>query len=291
MSKSGTIKHRHQTVIASTGADVDKDTWNDSEVIAGATAVDGDVMIRDSTQGDGWGFGANVGGARDTFANRATADGKQGLFLPTDGYGIFRDRSAGVWDAWGPNFPFTKPVDPGTWVNQGTSTIASSKDALVLTGVATGNVENIVARVGAVPATPWTLTMYCRCACFGKNNAFGLLFRESSTGKIHVFDYFMTSGNNVPLIRSFKYTSAVLASATYQSTNQPTQPQWLRIQDDGGNRVCSVSDDGQNWVVVHTITRLDFLLTGADQYGFFVNTQNAATPNLAPVLTVLSLSF
>jgi hypothetical protein len=49
---SDTIKHRHQTAIAPTGADVDNNEWNDSHVFAGG--IDGQVVTRNSGAADGW---------------------------------------------------------------------------------------------------------------------------------------------------------------------------------------------------------------------------------------------
>jgi hypothetical protein len=49
---SGLIKHRHQTAVASVGADVDKTEWNDSHIFSGGT--DGQIASRDSAQADGW---------------------------------------------------------------------------------------------------------------------------------------------------------------------------------------------------------------------------------------------
>lgn len=55
-STTGTIKHRFQTERANRGSiDVSRDRWNDSEVVASA-APDGAVIVRDSTNSDGWGF-------------------------------------------------------------------------------------------------------------------------------------------------------------------------------------------------------------------------------------------
>jgi hypothetical protein len=51
-----TIKHRHQTAIASTGADVDQAEWNDSHVMSGGT--DGQAIIRNSAAADGWSWGS-----------------------------------------------------------------------------------------------------------------------------------------------------------------------------------------------------------------------------------------
>lgn len=282
---AGSIKHRHQSAIAPTGADVDRDEWNDSLVAAGGT--NGQFMQRDSSQTDGWKFASAL--TRGTFAARAAADGKQGLYLPSDGYTIGQDTGA-AFATFGPNFPFTSPTDPGSWVNQGSSSISSIKDSLIFTGAATGNAENIVARVGAYPATPWTLTMYFLSVSFGKNNSVGMCFREAGTGKIVTFEWFQ-SVNSFASLRTSKYTSATVKSADYQTFAHMTPPRWMRIADDGVNRVSSISDDGQNWVTFHSVTRTDFFTTAPDQYGIMMNTQNSATPNLAPVMTVLHLSF
>jgi hypothetical protein len=50
----GTIKHRHQSVLPTGTSDVDVPQWNDSEVVAGGS--NGDVLQRDTTQTDGWGW-------------------------------------------------------------------------------------------------------------------------------------------------------------------------------------------------------------------------------------------
>ena len=55
MSTAATVKHRHQTALANTGADVSATVWNDSLVIASA-AADGAIFVKDSAQPDGWGL-------------------------------------------------------------------------------------------------------------------------------------------------------------------------------------------------------------------------------------------
>jgi hypothetical protein len=50
----GTITHRHHSVLPEGTSDVDVNEWNDSEVVAGGT--NGDVLMRDSTRTDGWGW-------------------------------------------------------------------------------------------------------------------------------------------------------------------------------------------------------------------------------------------
>lgn len=284
---AGSFKHRHQTAIATSGADVDANEWNDSLVMAGGS--DGQFAQRDSSQPDGWRLANATTFA--TFASRAAADGKQGLHIPNDGFCIGRDNGAS-FDTFGPNFPFTAPSDGSfSWDNQGTSTLATTKDSLQLIGTAVANVQNLVCRYHTAPATPWTATWYLEGFAFNKGNSFGVLFRESSTGKIHVFDWLAVNAS-VSQLRSTKYTNSTTFSADYQALNCNERPKFFQISDDGANRICCVSADGQNWIVVHTITRLDFLtVNGGDQYGFHVNTQNASTPNMNVALTVLSLKL
>lgn len=283
---SGTIKHRHQTVIASSGADVDKNEWNDSLVAAGGT--EGQVMQRDSSQPDGWKF-ANV----TTFAAMATrsvADGRQGLFVPTDGYSIGRDNGAS-FDTFGPVFPFAPVTDPGTWINQGTSTIASAKDAVTITGGATVSAANLVLRVQA-HAAPKQYTAYVRGTLLSKtasggHNGYGLAFVESGTSKIHFHGIYMNASGQL-VSRVTRYTSATVFSSDYQILVLGNSFNWLRLEDNGVNMISSLSENGQDWVQIHTIARNNFFTTGPDQVGFAVSTENTTTPNFAPIMTVLS---
>jgi hypothetical protein len=44
---------------------------------------------------------------------------------------------------------------------------------------------------------------------------------------------------------------------------------FIRIADNGTNRLCSYSVDGQNWFQFHSVGRTDFLT--ATEVGFFAN--------------------
>lgn len=59
------IKHRHQSTLPSIGADVDVQQWNDAHVIdTGGTQ--GQVLVRDTTNADGWSWSSNVSAAVPT---------------------------------------------------------------------------------------------------------------------------------------------------------------------------------------------------------------------------------
>jgi hypothetical protein len=215
------------------------------------------------------------------------AVGNQGrIYLPSDGFSLGRD-SGTAWETWGPIFPLTVPSDTGfAWVNQGTATLATTKDALVLTGVGNATVPNLHARVKTAPATPYTIT-----ACLLGNPlaksflSYGLCFRQSSDGKMHVLRIVGTTGASLGM-GSDKFTSATVYSANYQSFNVGGPIRWFRISDDGANRKCWYSMDGQNWTQFHTIGRTDFLT--ADQVGFCCEAGNSAVPNIDSVVSVVS---
>ena len=214
------------------------------------------------------------------------------IWLPSDGFAAYR-YSGSAWVPWGPLFPLTAPDNAAfSWVNQGTATVSASTGSLILTAPGTGTGYNAVCRVKSAPSTPYTITAYMHATLVLKQwPGYGLLFRESSSGKLHTFGVgIFTTGTGLA-VRSVKATNATTFSADYTpdiGLDRPllTQPRWLRIADDGTNRILSLSDDGVNWLVVHSIGRTDFMT--ADQVGFFAITENAGTPNLGVQLTVMS---
>lgn len=66
-----TIKHRKQSVLASAGYDVDVPQWNDSHVLDGGT--NGQVLVRDTTQADGWKWGDGAPLVSPAFTGTPTA--------------------------------------------------------------------------------------------------------------------------------------------------------------------------------------------------------------------------
>jgi hypothetical protein len=114
-------------------------------------------------------------------------------------------------------------------------------------------------------------------------NGYGMAFRQSSDGKLHLFWILEVAGSSSYLI-STKYSSPTAFSADYQLLRIVNHPRWWRIADNGVNRICSISGDGQNWLQVHSIGRTDYLT--ADRVGIVTSSENFGTPNLAPIVTV-----
>ena len=137
------------------------------------------------------------------------------------------------------------------------------------------------------PATPYTVTVGFQ----GVHNNVdgGHIFdgwRNSSTGYLAIIRYRREAN---PTIRSSKYTSATVFSADYNSNNYPTLSAgamlWYQLTDDGSNRTVSVSNDGLNWVLIHSVGRTDFV-TG-DQIVFGTDTNGGGLGGCAVLMSYL----
>lgn len=183
------------------------------------------------------------------------------------------------------------PVASWTWVNQGGASASENAGGGVFLLGTTGAGNNVRTLVKARPsAPPWTVTaMLIPRLSIGDSQTLGLLFRESSSGKLAVCGVIL-SGNQLQLY-SAKYTSPTALSANYTTVTigwggwASGGPLYLRMQDDNTNRICSWSTDGVNYVAFHTVGRTDFLT--ADQVGVYVD-PFGATPPLAPAVTLMS---
>jgi hypothetical protein len=242
---AGSIKHRHVSALPDSGADIDTPEWNDSLVVSGGT--DGQYAVRDAASPDGWKFLDPPVQAPDDETRYAT---------------------------------ITAPVNSAyAWVNQGTSSVRDDTTSIALIGGATAAGSNFVGRVKSAPVTPYTITARILGTMIHKPfQSYGLFFRESSSGKLHVaFMICSDDGLTTPLIQSSKFTNPTTFSADYVLLHVPQITRWWRIKDDGVNRIVQISHDGADWLTISTIGRTDFLT--ADQVGFGMSTENSAPPN------------
>lgn len=200
------------------------------------------------------------------------------LDLYTDSYYLAR-YSGSAWVPWGPLFPLTLPVDPGTWVNQGSASLVSTNGGLLLTATGTAG-EDWHLRVMLAPATPYTVTArFLFGGNFTGSTAMGLVFRESGSGK---FVHFGVAGTTPFAWQVNNYSNPTTYSSTPANGKYMSDIFW-RIADNGTSRICSVSADGINFYPVYTVGRTTFLT--ADQIGFVLNTGSASFDN---GLTVIS---
>jgi hypothetical protein len=117
---------------------------------------------------------------------------------------------------------------------------------------------------------------------------FSLYFRDS-TGKRSYFACYLHG--NLRGLAVGKLNADLSGSADYTTINDvAAHSGWLRIIDDGANRICQTSSDGSFWVTVHTVARTDFLTPTA--MGWYVNYAGAtagAITNPTYATTIWSL--
>jgi hypothetical protein len=211
----------------------------------------------------------------DTFANRPAAGTAGDLFVPTDGFCMYRDDGAN-WQAWGPMFPFTAPPASGwSWVNQGTASVDEARTVFVLSAPAVATYQ-IRCRVRTMAAAPWTLTAYImNWSEMRQGRMAGIVLRDSGTGRLITFGVF-PENNAEYNMNVTRWTDATTISSIPKSTllNQGEQVMFLRVTDDNTNLTYYWSHDGQNWVQFQQEGRTAWLAS-ADQYGWHL--QPAAT--------------
>lgn len=235
------------------------------------------------------GTGSGTGNVTDTTAFGSEPSGSPG---PSAGDLVFYNNSfyvsrftGSAWGPWGPIFPMTQPVDGDfSWVNQGGASVDASLGGIYLLAPATAG-DSLRVRVKTAPSTPYVITACFLPAIHAANNsgtavenaAFGLIFRESGTGELATFGLQFVSGQVQPIVVVQKFNSATSFNSGYNggtTRRYPASPLFLRIADNGTNRMCSISTDGQHFIQVHTVGRTDFLT--ADQVGFYAHAGNSS---------------
>lgn len=186
----------------------------------------------------------------------------------------------GVSSDLGPLFTITPPVNGDfAWVNQETANIteiniSSNNIGLYLEDVAGAAANDLRIRIKSAPSTPYTITGLFLINSFPEDFfQFGLCFRESGTGELAVFSLTFASSVGGWNIWSRKFNSPTSFNAEYTFHDFiPANMIWLRIADDGVDRICSYSFDGIDFIEFHSVGRTDFLT--ADQVGFFIDVAN-----------------
>lgn len=267
-----------------------------ASILLGRGAGGGSGDFQEITLGTGLSMASQVLSASGSGGNvtSSTAVGSEpgspssgDLDLYSNGPSIAR-YSGSIWAPWGPVNPLTRPSDTGfSWINQGSAALDTTRGLLVLSEAGSGT-ENVRMRVKTAPATPYVITTRLDILMFNKNYMrAGICFRQSSDGKIQTFGMIGTSASPpIAIITSSKWTSPTAFSADYVAITPVGLPRWWRIADDGSNRICSVSMDGYNWVVIHSVGRTDFLT--ANQVGFFIVPYNIGGGTFGVVNTVHS---
>ncbi len=170
------------------------------------------------------------------------------------------------------------------WVNQGTATFSGIDGHPCLDAPSAGATNNTRILKNVAPATPYTVTAYFEHAMFGDQARAGLLFRESSSGKFTMYEYLLATSTSPVSVRNTYYSSPTTPVSAAGTIQVASIYPWMRIRDDGVNRIFSVSRDGQHWVQTTTEGRTNNLT--ADEYGWGIDPVNAETMSCMYSLTV-----
>lgn len=211
----------------------------------------------------------------DTIGNRPAAGDEGRLFIPQDGLTIHRDNGSD-WDVYGPIRKFVQPptVASFTWVNQGSATATDQGGIIRLVAPWGVSEQARILKISA-PATPYTITA---CVKFVSTISpatmrWGLVWRESGSGKLVTVNFasfdFFGPGTHYGVVT--KWNSETSTNSDYYAKLNwgNTDCMWLRITDNGTNRISSFSSDGVNFFAIHTVGRTDFIT--ANEVGFFLD--------------------
>jgi len=163
-----------------------------------------------------------------------------------------------------------------TWVNQGTSTVSDLSSGGIQLIAQTGTGANLRVLQKAIPqSAPWTVT-----AAFipqpnwsgsGTAGHCGIVARDSVSSRL-ITHACLADGT----LRILKYTSPTVFSADLYGAQVWLFgfPHWFRIEDNNTNILFYTSTNGMEFQLVASEARTTFLTNGADQVGFYVNSND-----------------
>lgn len=226
-----------------------------------------------------WGT-AGGGGGTSSFgpsSSRPAAGTVGNVYYPSDGGPIWVDDGSD-WACYvGGIGPFYTPVSTfTTWVNQSSALFRTTHNVAQIYWVNNGGIENVNCRVATIPATPWTYTLvFSVLAGPGNNGNFGLILRESSSGKLQSGPGFNPQ-NSAPTVNYWNWSSPTAYNnnlATDATYTQYTQLIMCRVRNDGTNYYFELSNDFINWTLNLTVP-VASAYGAFDQAGYYINVSN-----------------
>lgn len=219
-------------------------------------------------------------------ADRQSAARAGRLWFPDNGLQLTRDDGS-TWRGYGPlhRFHQTPLVADFAWVNQGSATAVDQGGCIFLdTPRALGDSFRILKKAAA--GSTFTVTAAFRLMAGNANTKFGIILRESSSGKFVLGGIYRPATSALVERTSEKWTSATASSAAYAGEQEVMHFSgdlfWVRIEQDSSNRILSYSLDGVNWKTRHTVSKTDFCT--ADEVGFGINQDQSSGTQDASLL-------
>lgn len=173
--------------------------------------------------------------------------------------------------------PAVKPKGSDfSWANQGPATVSGSPGGSVLLTDPAGPFGGLRMQVKPVPTAPYKVTANFLPDCVQPVNAFGLVLRDSVSGKIVSYLYQAEFVGSVIVFKAYlaKWNDPVTYVGSYGSPIvwPGNPPPYMQVQDDGTNRTFAYSMDGVNFHPFPSVADTDFIVP--DQVGYFVYSQN-----------------
>jgi hypothetical protein len=128
-------------------------------------------------------------------------------------------------------------------------------------------------------SAPWTLVARVVPFLTGYNNQnCGVAFLDTTTNKFAGFEWSQQSTGSWAID---KWTDGNTKSGNYIGTAQYQGGwAWVKLIDDNTNRKVYGSMDGSNWILLHSVSRTDFITNGANAVCFWVNANNSNGANV-----------
>lgn len=184
-----------------------------------------------------------------------------------------------------------------SWDNQDASVVTSGSGIEHILSD-TASTDSLHVRYTATPAAPYTIDMLIRkdWLSFAGDERTGVVFRESSSGKLIVFYFGHTASGALYFMAIDKFTNSTTFSATYDggtSVNYElvnfSQEVWLRIKNDDTNLSWYSSFDGVNFRQFGSSrAKANFFTTAPDGYGFTVG---HATGTNVPAVSLIAIKI
>lgn len=168
--------------------------------------------------------------------------------------------------------PFTQPPDLNAFTVANSASAAVANTAAITINVPGSSTASARILYKANVAAPYTFTAnigFTKVLATSGTEDCGIALYNSSTTKMVTLAYGATSTTTG--FTANKYTNPTTISASYGSIAGLAAPAyWLRIKDDGTNRLYSISADGYNFIQVLSVANTDF--TTSDSFAFYGDT-------------------
>jgi hypothetical protein len=184
------------------------------------------------------------------------------------------DTGGGGGGAFG-ELAFTTPPTAGwSWVNQGTTTVATDSDGSILLAKPATAANDLTLRVRSHSSST-TVTARLSGDSIGIHAGWGLALRESSTGKLVIF-YLKPGGT---LLTEYWTSATVFSSGVGSAKGLGSRPhEWFQIEDDGTNLKFRWSSVGYAGLFSEhlSVSRTAFLAGGPDEVGLLIRDNSLA---------------